>query len=662
MKAPTRITIFIALAAVLASIGGCDADSPTSPGGKGSAAEIAPDVFVVDVKAGLSFVEASDSTLVFDLLGPGAPPIPTGGVIVGSDGGGYIRRVHSMSVSGGRLYIGARPAVLTDAVVSGILDATTSIGFSSGLDLSNVILYSGDAGGAPLSVAIASGRIDFKPAIDLSMRIVPYKLHRFAASAAGELRLACEIGVEALGPVAGVRSMPIASIRKPFVSYLGPVPVAAAVTMTLMARLEVSSDTAFACSLGIDISGPMRCGIRLDRGAWSISSDASPAYAARPFQYESEGGARVSISIEPKIEIEFYGAPCVDLVFGPSFGLEERDEGFSVLAWELFASYRSAAAFDRGALDRYTPPFESERVRCCATTLASGPFHTDDYALAGQWGIEGPPGSAFSYPKGIAVDAAGDVYVVESWNGEVQKFTAEGALLRRWGEPGAGDGQFEAPEKVAVDEDGFVYVVDGGSNRIQKFSSAGAFVLKWGSEGGGDGQFRSPVGVAAAGGVVYVTDGRNNRVQKFSTSGDFLGAWGEYGAAPGRFNGPMGVAIDPADETVLVADCQNHRIQRFSPDGALLAAWGSYGAGDGQFNCAVDVTVAAGGAVFVADIGNDRFARFTADGTFETKLGTTGTAEGQFDHPEGVVVDGRGFVYVLDARNSRIQRFEPRIR
>jgi DNA-binding beta-propeller fold protein YncE len=456
--------------------------------------------------------------------------------------------------------------------------------------------------------------------------------------------------------------MPIASIRKPVVFHLGPVPVAAVVTMTFMASFDVSSDSAFTGNLGIDISGPMQCGIRLDGGAWSLSSEASPAYTPRPFQYESRAGARMTFTIEPRIEIEFYGAPSVELEFGPSFGLEERDEGFPVLAWEVFASYHGAAAFDRGAFDRYTAPFESGRSRCCAVTLASGPFHTGDYIFVGQWGIGGPPGSAFSYPTGIAVDAGGNVYVVESWNGEVQKFGAEGVLLRRWGEPGAGDGQFDTPGKIAVDEDGFVYVADGGNNRVQKFSSEGTFILKWGSEGAGDGQFRSPVGVAAAGGVVYVTDGRNNRVQKFSSSGAFLGAWGEYGAGPGQFNGPMGIAIDPADGTVLVADCQNHRIQRFSMDGAPLGSWGSHGAGDGRFNCAVDVTAAAGGAVFVADIGNDRFERFAADGTFITKLGTTGTAEGQFDHPEGVALDARGYVYVLDARNSRVQWFAPRIR
>ncbi len=661
MKAVTRITILLAIAAALAAVAGCDADSPTAPSEKGSAAEIAADVFVVDGTAGLSFVEANDSMLVFDMLGP-APPIPTGGVVVGADGGGYIRRVRSMGRSGSRLYIATRPAVLADAVISGTLDATATIGFSSGIDLSNVVLHSGDAGGAPLSVTIESGRIEFEPAIDLSLRIVPYKLHRFTASAAGNLHFECEVSVEAGGPIASARSMPIASIRKPVVFFLGPVPVAAAVTMTFMAGFDVSSDSAFAGDLGIDISGPLRCGIRFDRGAWSLSSEASPVYTPRSFQYESRKGARMTLTIEPKIEIEFFGAPCVELEFGPSFGLDERDEGFSVLAWELFAAYHGAAAFDRGALDRFAPPFESGRSRCCATTLASGPFHTDDYVFAGQWKIAGPPGSVISYPTGIAVDVAGNVYVVESWNGEVQKFTSEGALLRRWGEPGAGDGQFETPEKIAVDGDGFVYVVDGGNHRVQKFTPDGAFILKWGSEGAGDGQFRSPVGVAAAGGVVYVTDGRNNRVQKFSASGGFLGAWGEYGAGPGQFNGPMGVAIDPADGTVLVADCQNHRIQRFSPDGAPLAAWGSHGTGEGQFNCAVAVTAVAGGSVFVADIGNDRIERFASDGTFVTKLGTTGTAEGQFDHPEGVAVDARGYLYVVDARNSRVQRFAPRAR
>jgi DNA-binding beta-propeller fold protein YncE len=687
MSAPARITFLVALAAACAAIAGCGAGSPVQPRGEGSAPRISRDVFVVDEKTGLSLVEAGDSLLVYDARGA-MPAISRGAIVVGMDDGGYIRRVNSVLVDGSRLLVSTTPSFLAEAVLDGTLDATTSIGFSGsregargagdrgelvaaargvsvsggGLDLSNIVLFSGESAGVDAAVTIASGRIEFDPSVDLSLRVADYKLQRFRASVEGNLRLVCDVQAKASGRIRHSRRTPIATVRKTVIRHIGSVPVVEVVTMNFVAGFDISSDSAFTSETGIEIAGSVRNGMQLAGGVWSRTLDASPAFAPRPFVYGGSKGARVEFAIEPRITIEFFGLPSVDLAFGPVFGLLERDEGLPVLAWELFASFNGVASFDRGAFDRWTPPSAAQRFGCCGATLAWGPFRTDYYLFVRQWKIEGPAGSEVSYPRAIAIDAAGDLYVTEAWNGEVQKFTAEGVLLRRWGEPGTGDGQFETPEKIAVDADGYVYVVDGGNNRVQKFTQDGVFVLKWGSEGTGDGQFRAPVGVAASGGAVYVTDGGNNRVQKFSETGEFLGAWGEYGAGPGQFNGPMGVAVSPEDGSVLVADCQNHRIQRFSAEGAPLAAWGGLGSADNRFNCAIDVTGAAGGAVFAADLGNDRFVQFSADGAFVTKLGSRGTGEGEFDHPEGVAVNAAGDVYVVDSRNRRVQQFAPRIR
>ena len=62
---------------------------------------------------------------------------------------------------------------------------------------------------------------------------------------------------------------------------------------------------------------------------------------------------------------------------------------------------------------------------------------------------------------------------------------------------GAGDGEFNYPSGIATDESGFVYVTDTYNHRIQKFTSDGQFVAKWGSYGSGDGQFNYPRGIAS---------------------------------------------------------------------------------------------------------------------------------------------------------------------
>ena len=85
--------------------------------------------------------------------------------------------------------------------------------------------------------------------------------------------------------------------------------------------------------------------------------------------------------------------------------------------------------------------------------------------------------------------------------------------------PGSGEGQFTLPTGVAVDASGVLYVVDSANGRVQKFDALGFFNRQWGARGGMAGQFSTPTGAAAAGGAVYVADTGNHRIQKFDDTG-----------------------------------------------------------------------------------------------------------------------------------------------
>jgi DNA-binding beta-propeller fold protein YncE len=101
-------------------------------------------------------------------------------------------------------------------------------------------------------------------------------------------------------------------------------------------------------------------------------------------------------------------------------------------------------------------------------------------------------------------------------------------FLLQWGTFSAVAGEMWWPQGVAADKDGNIYVVDTGNNRIQKFTRDGTFLAQWGTLGGGDGQFYNPYGIAVDGsGYVYVTDNSNHRVQKFTSSGAFVTISGE---------------------------------------------------------------------------------------------------------------------------------------
>jgi len=262
----------------------------------------------------------------------------------------------------------------------------------------------------------------------------------------------------------------------------------------------------------------------------------------------------------------------------------------------------------------------------------------------------------FNYPQGIAIDGSGNVYVADTHNDSIQKFSSNGTFLAKWGSRGSGDGQFNWPIEIAIDGSGDVYVADNDNYRIQKFSSNGTFLVKWGSRGSGDGQFNSPAGIAIDGsGNVYVADAHNDSIQKFSSNGTFLAKWGSSGSGDGQFNFPRAIAIDGRGN-VYVADRNNHRIQIFSSDGTFLAKWGSGGSGDGQFNSPEGIAIDGSGNVYVADIYH-RIQKFSSNGTFLAKWGNYGTGDGQFNSPRGIAIDGSGNVYVADAHNDRIQKF-----
>lgn len=92
-----------------------------------------------------------------------------------------------------------------------------------------------------------------------------------------------------------------------------------------------------------------------------------------------------------------------------------------------------------------------------------------------------------------------------------------------WGSLGSANGQFELNYGIAVDSEGNVYVADSGNYRIQKFTSRGIFLTQWGSLGNANGQFQWPVGIAAdSDDQIYVVDTYGHCIQKFTSNGDFI--------------------------------------------------------------------------------------------------------------------------------------------
>ena len=353
--------------------------------------------------------------------------------------------------------------------------------------------------------------------------------------------------------------------------------------------------------------------------------------------------------------------------------------------WKLRVKAVSGAASYTLTVDRPSDP-------------GSGGPATYERTLGG-----GMAGHADMYPSGIDVDSAGNLYVADTGDDQVQAYDSAGQLLWEVGSRGAkAPGRFTNPRDVAH-HNGKVYVADTGykrvqvlnasngasldvwsaafgtimgisagvdgsgnpviliaestSGRVRIFTPAGAQIRTVGSPGTGDGQLGEPRDAATSpNGTIFVADYKNNRIAKFTPTGGWAGSFGGKGTNPGQFIRPYGVDFDEAG-ALYVSD-NNERISKLTTSGTFLKSWGSEGGGAGQFFILRRVAVGSGSSpdVWGADLWGLKVERFAQGGAHERTYGGTPAADGFFNEAYGLSVDG-SHLFVADTTNQRVQRF-----
>lgn len=114
-----------------------------------------------------------------------------------------------------------------------------------------------------------------------------------------------------------------------------------------------------------------------------------------------------------------------------------------------------------------------------------------------KFGKVGSAGGELYLPTNLSVGPDNDIYVVETGNFRVSRFTAEGKFVRSVGEPGQGPGNFARPKGIAIDRAGRMYIGDAAFQNVQIFDSAGRVLMAFGQpKEGAPGTLNLPAGVA----------------------------------------------------------------------------------------------------------------------------------------------------------------------
>lgn len=312
-------------------------------------------------------------------------------------------------------------------------------------------------------------------------------------------------------------------------------------------------------------------------------------------------------------------------------------------------------------------------------------------------------GASLDFPSGLAFDAAGNLYIVDTYASNVRKVDVYGVISTVAGGQGAagfsGDGGpataalLTNPSGIAVDQSGNLYIADRGNNRIRMVTAATGFITTIAGSSStiysGDGgpaakaTLNLPTGIAIdSTGNLYIADQNNAAIRRISTNGVIttVAGTGQAGysgdsaqAVKAKLSAPQGVAVDSSGD-LYIADAGNQRIRYVNAAGVIgtIAGSGVAGfSGDGaaaaaaSFSSPVAVALDAAGNVYVADLNNNRIRKVVVGGTIATFAGTVtsigdgGPSTQARVEPWAVAVDAAGNLYIADRLENRVRKVSP---
>jgi len=348
------------------------------------------------------------------------------------------------------------------------------------------------------------------------------------------------------------------------------------------------------------------------------------------------------------------------------------------------------------------------RVR--KVVLATGQITT--IAGTGIGGFSGDGGAAsaaeLSDPGGVAADTAGNVYIVDVGNQVIRKVDTSGNIATIAGTPGSGGGKGDGGPAtkaqlalhvgggLALDAAGNLYIADTLNCAVREVTVSNGNITTIAGTNGlcgslGDGfpptsaLLHYPFGLALdSSGNLYIADTFNHEIREVSATTHLIktiaghlnpGSTGDGGPPTAALlNYPFGVAVD-TEGNVYIADFSNDEIRKVtvgaSPTISTIAGSVTLGggfSGDGlpatsaALNGPVSVAVDSSGTVYIADLLNNR-VRYVSQGLINELAGADhaqgdgGKATAAYLYfPEDVAEDSAGNFYIADTYNNEIRK------
>ena len=267
---------------------------------------VAKEVVVIDELSGIKSyrMDGIGSGFIFEISRSFDESIHVGDLIIGTEFGGFLRRVTRVTRYPEQLILETSPADLDEAIVKGYMDTTIYFDIGSqpagnnkmnlvdadkavslteeGIDLSGLQLYSGNSGGVEATIEITDGSISFNPITNFGVGISSAGFKEFFTYVEGDLDFNYDVDITANGKfeLNGLKN--VATFEKSTAQKFGRLPIVEVVTLEFDIAYEVSVVMNGTMHCGTNASYVLNAGSRYKDGEWTNRWENNANFQERP--------------------------------------------------------------------------------------------------------------------------------------------------------------------------------------------------------------------------------------------------------------------------------------------------------------------------------------------------------------------------------------------